>query len=97
MILKKIVSKQIYDLELAHFAAAEVKNFKDAMKTKTRWLSSQGHVFWQTRHREWPYLLEKLPVAASSLDDLWSFPLEMRMRELAIHKGDLDRHPGENH
>ena len=39
---EKIVSKKIYDLELAHFAAAEVKKFKDAMKAKTRWLSSQG-------------------------------------------------------
>lgn len=93
---KEDVKKRLHDAEMEHFTEETVSDFKQAMRTQTRMLMGTGHMPW-TKKKNYmvQFLLEDTPMEYTSLTDHWTYPLEARLRTLAVHMCKVERLPWE--
>ena len=88
--------RQLHATEMEHFTIATVTDFKAYMKVQTKILLDGGHQGWTRKSMfDVNFLCEEGAIEHNSLDDHWIYPLEARLRTLAVHLGLVKRLPWE--
>ena len=92
----RYIKEQLHDCEMQNMSDDVVKDYKAAVRVRTKHLESIGHRKWMPKTiEEVAFMDAHLPMAFTTIDDYWGIPLEARMPTLAVSSNQLPRLPWE--